>query len=850
VSADLLAEAKSRLPLSRLMADFGLSEHAKKSARCPFHEDNSASFSVYRGADGADRWKCHAGCGQGDAVDFLARKLGLSNHDACKEFIRLAGVAPLPAPPRPGVPASGPASSATPPSAAPRPPFDGWPACNAAFTADHAAKLAAWRGYSPEFVSWLHHAGLVGIFDGERIALPVHDAQGTIIGCHYRRKEDGSWRYHPTGTPTFPLVVVDLASAQTVWGFESPWDMLAALDLAGWHSAPDGLPGVAAIATRGAENGKRLAGLVPPGATLVLFPQTDEPKPGRPETPAQKWTRESAAAGGCKTVLIVPTPSGFKNLNDALRAGLTPEEFRASVAAAAPYAPPAAPTPDLHAAPPRRVSNSPVVLPEEDSDDEPTAAEFPLDALPPVMACMVVAVASCEHVPPALPALAAIGVASASIGAGLEVVSGPNRVTRGNLFLLGAAESDSGKSETFRVVAGPLLDHQSRLLEAWRTKTSPELQSELRVLDKEIGSLEKKAAKAGDPSERERLRGELEYKLARKDDLARKAAMPCVMAQDVTTEKLAVLLRDNAEVVFSASADARKVVQNLMGRYNALQTSDESLYLSGYSGDFVRVDRQGRDAVVLHRPCLSLCWLVQPDLLATMLGEESLSASGFLPRLLICDTRAKPQRIENEAPALPEAIRAAWWKLVADLLASYHDAATPFRVEPTPAALACLTEFHNAVVDRRIGDLADVGAFAARYAENAWRLAVTFHAALYGADAHSHPLDAETAANAVRVVEWFAAAQLEILSKARRQAASNVEDEVLDLLASNYERKRQDFTTAREVQRARITADADSARALLARMADSGLLSFEDITPPNGGKPTRVFRSVRNPIPE
>lgn len=288
----------------------------------------------------------------------------------------------------------------------------------------------------------------------------------------------------------------------------------------------------------------------------------------------------------------------------------------------------------------------------------------------------------------------------------------------------------------------------------------------------------------------------------------------------------------------------------MLGRYNALQTSDESLYLASYSGDFVRIDRQGSATTVLNDPCLSLCWLVQPDLLATMLGEESLSASGFLPRLLICDTRAKPQRIEGAAPALPEPIRAAWWKLIADLLATYHDSSTPLRVEPSPAAISCLTDYHNTVVDRRDGDLSDVGAFAARYAENAWRLALTFHAALYGSEAHSRPLDAETAASAVRVVEWFAAAQLEILSKARRQAASKVDDEVLDLLESNRARKGQDYITAREVQRARIVSSADTARALLARMEDTGLLSGEDIAPPSGGRPTRIFRALRNPVPE
>lgn len=65
-------------------------------------------------------------------------------------------------------------------------------------------------------------------------------------------------------------------------------------------------------------------------ATLVLFPQNDEPKPDKPETSAQRWTREAAAHSGCNTVQLVSTPGAFKDLNDALCAGLTPEEFRAA----------------------------------------------------------------------------------------------------------------------------------------------------------------------------------------------------------------------------------------------------------------------------------------------------------------------------------------------------------------------------------------------------------------------------------------------------------------------------------------------------------------------------------------
>jgi hypothetical protein len=847
MNRDALDEAKRLLPLPQLWELLNLTGKPGKSCKCPLHEDGSNSGSVFQRADGTWAFKCFAGCGTFDEPDLLAHVRGLSLGDAIREFKKLAGVA-----------ATAPPSSFSPLQASPAkcsdsgPPLD-WPQCVRDFTAEHAAKFAAWRALSLAFVLWLHARQFIGLFRG-KLAFAVADPQtGAVVRAHVRamkRHPDGTeevlWFYSPKG-PGLPLVVGDARTASTVWAFESQFDLLAALDLAGWHQTPDGLPGVAAIATRGAENGKRLAGLLSPDATLVLFPQIDAPKPDRLETPAQKWTREAAAHAGCKAVQIVPTPDGFKDLNDALRAGLTPDQFRAALATAQPV--PVAVV-DLHA-PRVRVSKPPIVLPESEDEDDPAPADFPLGCLPPAMAGMIAAVARCERVPLALPALAALGVASASIGAGLEVGSGASRVTRGNLFLLGSAESGSGKSETFRIVAAPLLDHQSRLLETWRKEIAGQLAEQISTPEAQIKRLTREASrKDAKPADVERINGEKAFKRAEITERTSRAAMPCVVAQDVTTERLATILRDNREVTFSASADARKVIQNLLGRYNSLQSTDESLYLSGYSGDFVRVDRQGRDAVVLHRPCLALCWLVQPDLLGTMLGEETLSASGFLPRLLICDTRATPRRIEGEAPTLPEQMRLAWWQLIADLLTTYHAADAHHRITPAPAALACLTEFHNRVVDRRGADLADVGAYAARYAENAWRVAVVLHAALYGAQAHTHPLDAETAANAVRVVEWFAAAQLEILGKARRQAAAKLEDQILALITSNTDRKAQDFTTAREVQRARIAATAETARALLARMETAGLLVGEDVTPPGGGRAVRIFRAACNsPVP-
>ena len=49
---------------------------------CPFHEDHTPSFGPYAGDDGLPRWKC-LGCGwEGDAIDFVEKKDGLSKRDA------------------------------------------------------------------------------------------------------------------------------------------------------------------------------------------------------------------------------------------------------------------------------------------------------------------------------------------------------------------------------------------------------------------------------------------------------------------------------------------------------------------------------------------------------------------------------------------------------------------------------------------------------------------------------------------------------------------------------------------------------------------------------------------------
>ncbi len=660
MSHDQLPEAKRRLLLSALMALCGLADHAKKSARCPFHEDSSASFSLFVGDDNAERWKCHAGCGQGDAIDFLAKHRGLSNADACREFIRLAGVTSLPAPPS----SLNPSPLVPPAMQKPQPPFD-WTSCVAAFTAEHRAKLAEWRGYTPEFVEWLHAQNLVGLFDGGRIAFPVHDVQGKVLGCHYRIKEDGSWRYHPTGTRTAPFVIGDLATAKTVFAFESQWDLLAGLNRLHHHLQP--LADTAAIATRGASNARLLAGLCAPDAVVYAFGQNDEA--------GQKWLAAVAANCGRKTFQVV-TPSPHKDLNDWTRAGATGPEIKATLAAAQPVV--VSIEPDLHAAPPHRMSKPVIILPETNvADDAPLP--FPTECLPPDIALMVRAVASAHRVPDSLPGLMALALVAASIGKGLVLNWRPDKSpTPANLFVLPSAESGSGKSECYKHLAGVFLAFERAMQERWRKEVLPDLQEKLRYAEGQVKKLDRKLAKdSTTQDEAERLRGEMKYHLAQVEDLKGRLHEPQLSIQDATVEKAATVMHWCDETIFSTSSDARKLVDNILGRYSAnKKLADDAIYLNAFSGDDVKVDRQGREGVRLANPCLTLLWALQPDALDMLLDEESLQQGGFLARCLLAHTHAEPQHIGGDTRPITDDTSNRWENLVRNLLVTYRQPPT------------------------------------------------------------------------------------------------------------------------------------------------------------------------------
>jgi hypothetical protein len=151
-----------------------------------------------------------------------------------------------------------------------------------------------------------------------------------------------------------------------------------------------------------------------------------------------------------------------------------------------------------------------------------------------------------------------------------------------------------------------------------------------------------------------------------------------------------------------------------------------------------------------------------------------------------------------------------------------------------------MNDHHNRIVERRLGELRDVTTYAARWNEQAWRIAVCIHAGLHGETAGGRMLTADTAASAIALADWFAGEQLRILARGRHAARRAKRDEVLALLANTPK-----GVTAREVQRAHIVDTANGAHTLLAQMEADGELSGRDSKPETGGHVTRTFTKAR-----
>jgi hypothetical protein len=403
---------------------------------------------------------------------------------------------------------------------------------------------------------------------------------------------------------------------------------------------------------------------------------------------------------------------------------------------------------------------------------------FPVHALPPILRDYATEVCEVRGVPIGLVAPSILVAVSASLGGGIEMDTWEGKKTHGNLYWLGIAASGAGKGTACDETFAPSISAENSIVAEWRRNTLPQVRAAESMIKEQIKKLKSQATKGQmDWSEAFTEIAALEAQL---DDASRLKIEPRLVCEDVTREKLGdILAAQPREALASVSSEARGILDVLT------RMKGEDIYAKAWSGESYRNDRRSTKTIRLTRPCLSVCWMIQTDAWEKLLENESFANSGMLPRFLVSapDTPVSP--LPAETRRFEPGVRDAYRDLIIALLKNYRHREGAIGIVSTDSAvLARFRAYENQIRALRSpgGLMQDIQSYAARWSQNAFRIALVLHAATHGTSAHDRPLAIETADSALAIMDWFRSEQVRLLkdhiTKADQERANRLEEAI------------------------------------------------------------------------
>jgi hypothetical protein len=372
-------------------------------------------------------------------------------------------------------------------------------------------------------------------------------------------------------------------------------------------------------------------------------------------------------------------------------------------------------------------------------------------------------------VPETLTVIEVLSAICTAIGKGLYLESRPGRKTPLGLYFQGFARSGTGKTESVRVAFKPIYDKQRELRESWKQELS-EIEANLDVNKARLAFLMKNAGKgkltADESSEIIRLKEEIQKLETQKN------SPPSIWTSDATLAAMRDLLDLNSCQLSFLSDDAGKALQNLLGEHSNLKMPEDNIFLGCYSGSDITVDRVSKGSVFLPEPWANLFWLAQPDKIKLLTENQWLSEGGFLCRCLVARFNCVPHVMSDDSvsPDLLAKYGERWNLIYNAYRQNYVEAGEQKKISVSDSARALMKQFEKHIVDKRLGELADVDSFAARWIENTWRLAGVLHVARHLDFAHCAPLGLRDTESAITIMEYFIRQQLEMIHESRQKA--------------------------------------------------------------------------------
>ena len=381
--------------------------------------------------------------------------------------------------------------------------------------------------------------------------------------------------------------------------------------------------------------------------------------------------------------------------------------------------------------------------------DECTLPEFPVDALPKVIADYVVALAESTQTPVDMAASSALPVISVCIQGKYKVRAKADWYEPVNTFVLNIMEPSERKSAVENAMVRPINKYESEI----NTQNAAEIESSKmrgRILERRQKALEDQAAKGKD------VKAELDSIV--QEITAHREKKPLrLYVDDVTTEKLTQVLSDNDGRAAILSTEGG-IFDTLAGIYTRNVNID--VILKGYSGDCIKVDRIGRCSESVMDPALTILLMAQPSVLSGLMKNDTFRGRGLTARFLYCIPTSYVGSRKYRSTPVPDEVSRAYETQIRNMLEDEYSK-EPEIITLSPESDRMIETFAGELEPKLKEEYSDISDWAGKLIGNTHRIAgLLCRASVF----RSHDfldvpeplvIDAATMANAISIARYF-----------------------------------------------------------------------------------------------
>jgi len=381
--------------------------------------------------------------------------------------------------------------------------------------------------------------------------------------------------------------------------------------------------------------------------------------------------------------------------------------------------------------------------------DECSLPEFPVDALPKVIADYVVALAESTQTPVDMAASSALPVISVCIQGKYKVRAKADWYEPVNTFVLNIMEPSERKSAVENAMVRPINKFESEI----NTQNAAEIESSKmrgRIMERRQKALEDQAAKGKD------VKAELDSIVQEITGHREKKPLR-LYVDDVTTEKLTQVLSDNDGRAAILSTEGG-IFDTLAGIYTKNVNID--VILKGYSGDCIKVDRIGRCSESVMDPALTILLMAQPSVLSGLMKNDTFRGRGLTARFLYCIPASYVGSRKYRSAPVPDEVSRAYEIQIRNMLEDEYSN-EPEIITLSPESDRMIETFAGELEPKLKEEYSDISDWAGKLIGNTHRIAgLLCRASVF----RSHDfldvpeplvIDAATMANAIRIARYF-----------------------------------------------------------------------------------------------